>query len=148
MLANEHKARRVDTEAGSAFCRPYRGCERLCSLHPVPYDTGKGYADPPGLMIRLAKASSSLNLSYRLETPPLHLDVQTAAMFVRRQNIQHRQLVLFKAPSQERIENGHVRDPRRSAQHGIEKVDGDPRMFRAPQQPFEGKVDYCCARVS
>ena len=66
MLANEHKARRVDTKAGSALCRPYRGCERLCSLHPVPYDTGKGYADPPGLMIRLAKASSSFNLSYRL----------------------------------------------------------------------------------
>jgi hypothetical protein len=46
-------------------------------------------------------------------------------------------VVLFK----ERIENCHVRDPRQPAQHGIEKVDGGPRMFRAPQQPLEGKVD-------
>jgi hypothetical protein len=71
----------------------------------------------------------------------IYLNVQTAAMFVRRQNIQHRQLVLLKVLFQERIANGHVRDPRRPAQHGIEKVDGDPRMFRAPQQPLERKVN-------
>ena len=62
----------------------------------------------------------------------LHFDVQQPAMFISRQNVQNRQLVIVEFLAQKWIQDLHLSDPWLTDQDRVQKVDRDPGMLDFP----------------